>query len=185
MVFYTNWDDSGLGFLFSGWNCCYPCPYLTDESFPSNFRWAVIDEGRMKGKRKRIVAIKEPGPGFPQCLAMMLPPYVLTLPCWLYKTKATSLNFVKQKNDHVQCDYREKSLCFERSLLLEKVTNAYVEEFEMAHRGGTKEIVYILCVKHARGIFEYHDIALSNQRWKENAQSLAETINKLIASRPF
>jgi len=131
MVFYLNWDDSGLGFLFSGWNCLYPCPYMNAEgSFPSNFRWSIVDERRTKGTRQRIIARKEPGPGFPQCVAMILPPYVCTLPCCLYKTRATSLNFVKQKNDHVECDYREKSLCTEKKLNFDKVIRATVEDFE-------------------------------------------------------
>jgi hypothetical protein len=116
---------------------------------------------------------------------MMVTPYIFSIPCFLWKTKATSLSFVKKKNDHVVCDYREKSPCREKRLILDKVLRASVQEFEMTHKGGVKETVYILSIHHSKGVFDYQDIALSNQRWKENAQALADAINKLVASRPF
>ena len=113
-VFFINWDESGLGYCCSGWNCCYPCPYMSEETFPSNFRWSMIEERGIQGIRRKIVAIKEPGPG---CVGLMwcLPPCpnFFLIPCFLWQTKAINMTFYKRKNDHVDCDYREKGCCFE------------------------------------------------------------------------
>jgi len=95
------------------------------------------------------------------------------------------MTFIKRKNDHVDCDYRIKYLCTERRLFLYNISSAFVQSFNVKHSDGGDEIVYILCIKHSGGIFEYRDIALSNIRWKDVVTDLSIGINDLIASRPF
>ena len=101
MVFYVNWDDNGQGFLCSGWNCFFPCPYFTEDSYPTDFRWELVVERGIKANRQKIVVRKEPGPGFIGCMLMLLPPYLFTVPCFLWKANAISMTFIKKKNDHV------------------------------------------------------------------------------------
>lgn len=219
MVFYVNWDDNGMGFLFSGWviahrliitpplplhyilfcpatlytnvalstrkNCFFPCPYMTDDNFPSTFRWQQIEERGIKQNRQVIVAVKEPGPGFVGCLFMLLPPALFAVPCFLWKATAISMTFTKKKNDHVDCDYREKHLCTEKKVMLYSVISSSVQNYEVKLNNGTSETVYIICIKHSGGVFEFKDIALANNRWKENANSLCNAINSLVTSRPF
>ena len=87
-------------------NCFFPCPYMSDDNFPPTFRWIQLEEKGIKQNRQKIVAYKEPGPGFVGCVMLLLPPAIFTLPCFLWNATATSMAFTKRKNDHVDCDYR-------------------------------------------------------------------------------
>lgn len=154
---------------------------MSEETFPQNFRWELVEEKGIKGIRRKIIAIKEPGPG---CVGLFwcippLPNFFLA-PCFLYSATAVNMTFIKRKNDHVDLDYRQKNLCFEKRLLMTDVTKATVESYVKR-----KETVYILCIKHSGGIFEFQDIALANERWKKNVDLLCDRINYLVSSRPF
>jgi hypothetical protein len=78
-----------------------------------------------------------------------------------------------------------KGLCCEKRVMMYDVISASVKDYETKHSNGTLETVYIICIKHSGGIFEYMDISLSNTRWRDNATALCDAVNKLVASRPF
>ena len=89
----------------------------------------MIEERGIQGIRRKVVAIKEPGPG---CVGLFLclPPLpnFFLIPCFFWKTKAINMTFYKRKNDHVDCDYREKGCCCEKKWMF---TGMWKSEFKI------------------------------------------------------
>jgi hypothetical protein len=179
MVFLINWDDSGLGFCCTGWNPLWPCPYMTEEFYPATLR--VNDAA---GEDDRFGVYKEPGPGPLACCFYTITPGILVLPYFLWKARAIAFEFRRAKDDRVHGIYRIKTLCWERKEKFTDIKTAWVDTTNVMENG-KKRKSFALMLQHRDGDFRWNDMDLTNSRWRDQATTISEGINRLINSYPL
>ena len=176
MVFYTNWDDSGLGFCMTGYNPLWPCPYMSEENFPNSLR--LLDEPL----DDKVTVIKEPGPGPINCL-LLSTIGLFYMPVWIWRARSMFLEFSKHKDDLIYLIYRCKNACFERNVRLVHVYEAYIDVLEVME-GKKKRKSYTLVVLHDGGMWRWEDMALTNARWRNQLTKIVDAINRLVHCAP-
>jgi len=178
MVFYVNWDDSGLGFCMTGYNPLWPCPYMTEDHYPNSLR--VIDEPL----DDKYTVIKEPGPGPLNCCLLCTTPAIVALPWFIWKARAIFLEFSKHRDDKVYAVYRIKNLLWENNQKMVAVQEAWVD-VTTVEEGGKKKKSYALVFTHRDGLFRWDDMDMTNSRWKTEVHKISDAVNRLIKSAPF